>query len=140
MIASLVLLLPLATSRDVADSDAARQTSVPVRFEQGAAVAAPLLAGPLGLVVVIEVPGRRWCSKVRVRLRDRLALRASGVRFCPLVGEAYVVRDTLFLPLVWLTDCVHGVRESVPLGPVAGLLTETGARLRPCGIRRESSA
>jgi N-acetylmuramoyl-L-alanine amidase len=50
-----------------------------------------------------------------------------GSRFCPLVGEAYVVRDTLFLPLVWLTDCVPRVFGSrFHWDPVAGLLTETG--------------
>jgi N-acetylmuramoyl-L-alanine amidase len=104
------------------------ETSVPVRFEQGAAVAAPLLAGPLGLVVVLE--GAR-ATVVLDGVGFVFAIGSPyarvGSRFCQLVDESYMVRDTLFLPLVWLTDCVPRVFGSrFRWDPVAGLLTETG--------------
>src|SRR3989454_11148141 len=34
--------------------------------------------------------------------------RAGGV-ICMLVGDPYIARDTLFLPLPWLSDCVPRV-------------------------------
>jgi N-acetylmuramoyl-L-alanine amidase len=128
MIASLVLLLLATPPGTVRIATPRGETSVPVRFEQGAAVAAPLLAGPLGLVVVIE--GAR-ATVVLEGVGFVFAIGSPyarvGSRFCQLVDESYVARDTLFLPLVWLTDCVPRVFGSrFRWDPVAGLLTETG--------------
>ena len=84
------------------------ETSVPVTSERGsAAVAAPLLGPPLGLTVAIEG------SRVAVALSGTEFVfqlgapfvRAGGVVY-GLVGEPYVARDTVFLPLSWLADCV----------------------------------
>jgi N-acetylmuramoyl-L-alanine amidase len=86
------------------------QASVPVTTERGpAAIAAVLLAPPLGLVASLDG------STVQVTLGDRGGafefdlgapfVRWDGVAY-PLVGAPYVARDTLFLPLQWLTDYV----------------------------------
>jgi N-acetylmuramoyl-L-alanine amidase len=84
------------------------QASVPVTTERGAAaVAAVLLAPPLGLVASIDG------SAVQVTLGGRAFefqlgapfVRLEGVAY-PLVGAPYVARDTLFLPLHWLADRV----------------------------------
>ncbi len=90
------------------------ETSVPVTTERGtAAVAAPLLAGPLGLIVALE--GSRatvglGSASFEFQL-DAPFVRAGGV-VCSLVGAPYVARDTLFLPLHWLADCVPRVLGS----------------------------
>jgi N-acetylmuramoyl-L-alanine amidase len=84
------------------------QASVPVSIERGvAAVAAPRLAQPLGLVASLEG------TLVRVILGGRTFEFDLGAPFVrtgdtayPLVGAPYVARDTLFLPLHWLADYV----------------------------------
>src|SRR5207249_9247864 len=92
--------VPAATGRG--------ETSVPVGTERGsAAVAAPRLGPPLGLTVALDG------SRVTVGLSGVVFVfqlgapfvRAGGVVY-GLVGEPYVARDTLFLPLHWLADCV----------------------------------
>jgi len=84
------------------------ETSVPVTTDRGtAAVAAPRLGPPLGLTLVLDG------SRVTVGLSDVVFVfqlgapfvRAGGVVY-GLVGEPYVARDTVFLPLHWLADCV----------------------------------
>src|SRR2546422_534598 len=84
------------------------ETSVPVTTERGtAAVAAPRLGPPLGLVLALDG------SRVTVGLSGVVFVfqlgapfvRAGGVVY-GLVGEPYVARDTVFLPLHWLADCV----------------------------------
>ena len=84
------------------------ETSVPVTTERGtAAVAAPRLGPPLGLTVALDG------SRVTVSLSGVVFVfqlgapfvRAGGVVY-GLVGEPYVARDTVFLPLHWLADCV----------------------------------
>jgi N-acetylmuramoyl-L-alanine amidase len=84
------------------------ETSVPVTTERGsAAVAALLLERPLGLTVALEG------SRVTVGLSGAVFVfelgapfvRAGGVVY-GLVGEPYVARDTVFLPLAWLADCI----------------------------------
>jgi len=84
------------------------ETSVPVTTERGtAAVAAPRLGPPLGLTVALDG------SRVTVGLSGVVFVfqlgapfvRAGGVVY-GLVGEPYVARDTVFLPLHWLADCV----------------------------------
>ncbi|MGH7537534.1 MAG: hypothetical protein ACREMF_02780, partial [Gemmatimonadales bacterium] len=105
------LLLALTTPPEAVKIATPRGvTSVPVNRERGAAVAAPLLAAPLGFVFVIE--GSR-ATVVLDGVGFVFALEAPfariGSRVCHLVSEAYITRDTLFLPLVWLTDCVPQV-------------------------------
>ena len=84
------------------------ETSVPVTTERGtAAVAAPRVASPLGLTLALDG------SRVTVGLSGVVFVfqlgapfvRAGGVVY-GLVGEPYVARDTVFLPLHWLADCV----------------------------------
>ncbi|HYL55504.1 MAG TPA: N-acetylmuramoyl-L-alanine amidase [Gemmatimonadales bacterium] len=84
------------------------ETTVPVTSERGTpAVAAPLLSAPLGVIVALEG------SRVAVGLSGTVFVfelgapfvRAGGVVY-GLVGEPYVARDTVFLPLNWLADCV----------------------------------
>ena len=84
------------------------ETTVPVRNERGtAAVAAPLLSAPLGVIVALDG------SRVAVGLSGTVFVfelgapfvRAGGVVY-GLVGEPYVARDTVYLPLNWLADCV----------------------------------
>src|SRR4029077_9533700 len=80
------------------------ETTVPVTNERGtAAVAAPLLSAPLGVIVALDG------SRVAVGLSGTVFVfelgapfvRAGGVVY-GLVGEPYVARDTVFLPLNWL--------------------------------------
>jgi N-acetylmuramoyl-L-alanine amidase len=102
-------------------------TSVPVSREYGVAVAAPLIVGPLGLAVVVE--GGR-ATIVLEGAGFVFALNSPFVRIgtqvCLLVDEPYMVRDTLFLPLEWLTDCVPRVFQSrFRWDPATGLLTES---------------
>ncbi len=84
------------------------ETSVPVTTERGsAAVAAPLLVQPLELTVALDG------SRVLVSLGGAAFVfqlgapfvRAGGIVY-GLVGEPYTARDTVFLPLNWLADCV----------------------------------
>ena len=84
------------------------ETTVPVTNERGtAAIAAPLLSAPLGVIVALDG------SRVAVGLSGTVFVfelgapfvRAGGVVY-GLVGEPYVARDTVFLPLNWLADCV----------------------------------
>ncbi len=82
------------------------ETTVPVTIERGSsAVAAPLLAGPLGLSTAVEG------SRVTVELSGAVFVFQLGASFVrvgsivyPLVGEPYLARDTLFLPLQWLAE------------------------------------
>ena len=84
------------------------ETTVPVTNERGsAAVAASLLGPPLGLIVALEG------SRVAVGLSGTVFVFELGAPFVRtggvvygLVGEPYVARDTIFLPLNWLADCV----------------------------------
>lgn len=84
------------------------RASVPVSTERGeAAVAAPLLAQPLGLTVALDGSAVRVAVGGRAFEFDLGApfVRAGGAAY-PLVGAPYVARDTLFLPLHWLADYV----------------------------------
>ena len=108
MIPLACLLLIVAPPQTVVIVTPRGETIVPVSTERGSsAVAAPLLAGPLGLTVAIAG------SRATVGLGGAIFVfqlgapfvRAGGVVY-GLVGEPYVARDTLFLPLHWLADCV----------------------------------
>jgi N-acetylmuramoyl-L-alanine amidase len=102
------LWLPAAPLQAVVIATPRGQTSVPVTMERGsAAVAAPLLARPLGLTVSLEG------SRALVGLGGAAFVFQLGAPFVRtggvvygVVGEPYRARDTLFLPLNWLADCV----------------------------------
>ncbi len=102
------LLLAALVPQQVLIATPRGQASIPVSNETGAAaVAAVLLARPLGLTVSLDG------SAVRVTLDSRVFdfdvgspfFRFDGATY-PLVGAPYVARDTLFLPLHWLTGHV----------------------------------
>jgi len=113
------------------------ETIVPLSTERGSsAVAAPLLAGPLGLTAAIEG------SRATVSLGGAVFVFQLGAPFVRvggvvygLVGEPYVARDTLFLPLHWLADCVpralgaryhwNAVATRLEELPVAGTVVAT---------------
>ncbi|HKW41894.1 MAG TPA: N-acetylmuramoyl-L-alanine amidase [Gemmatimonadales bacterium] len=113
---SAVALLVLATAlhaparpqQGVVIATARGETTVPVTTERGnAAVAVPLLVRPLGLTVALDG------SRLTVGLSGAVFVfelgapfvRAGGAVYV-LVGEPYLTRDTVFLPLGWLADCV----------------------------------
>lgn len=105
------------------------EISVPVSREHGAAVAAPLIANALGLAVVVE--GGR-ATVVLDGAGFVFALNSPfvriGTKLCLLVDEPYQARDTLFLPLVWLTDCVPRVfGDRFRWDPETSLLTESAS-------------
>ncbi len=102
------LLLAVLVPQQVLIATSRGQVNIPVANETGtAAVAAVLLAQPLGLAVSLDG------SAARVTLgHDTFDfdvglpfVRYAGAAY-PLVGAPYVARDTLFLPLHWLVDCV----------------------------------
>jgi N-acetylmuramoyl-L-alanine amidase len=89
------------------------EATIPVTMERGiAALAASRLVDPLRL---------EWSADggdAAVRLagaRFRFTLGSPYARsdnaLCSLLGAPYVLRDTLFLPLEWLTDCVPRVLD-----------------------------
>src|SRR5438093_6680574 len=88
------------------------ETSVPVTTERGtAAVAALRLGPPLGVTAVLDG------SRVTVGLSGAVFVFQLGAAFVRvggvvygLVGEPYVARDSVFLPLQWLADCVPRAR------------------------------
>jgi N-acetylmuramoyl-L-alanine amidase len=103
-----LLLAALLLPQQVLIATPRGQVTIPVSTERGAAaVAAPRLTSALGLAATIEG------STVRVGLGGRafeFDLDAPFVRTgdaaYPLVGAPYMARDTLFLPLHWLTGYV----------------------------------
>src|SRR5207249_493330 len=104
-----LLLVALATPpQAVVIATPRGQTSVPVTAERGqAAVAAARLATPLELTVALDGP------RATVGLGGAVFVFQLGAPFvragavvCALVGEPYMARDSLFLPLSWLADCV----------------------------------
>jgi N-acetylmuramoyl-L-alanine amidase len=104
----LLLLAALLVPRQVLIATPRGQASVPVTTERGAAaVAAVLLASPLGLTASLDG------SAIKVTLGGRAFefdlgapfVRCEGVTY-PLVEGPFTARDTLFLPLQWLTEHV----------------------------------
>lgn len=124
-----IALQALALSDSVRISTPRGDASVPISHERGAAVAAPLVAGPLDLAVVVEG------GRATVVLHGAGFVFAYGspyarigTRMCQLVDESYVAHDTLFLPLAWFTDCVPTVfAGSFRWDPVSGRLSETAS-------------
>ena len=127
MIPLACLLLIVAPPQTVVIVTPRGETIVPVSTERGSsAVAAPLLAGPLGLTVAMA--GSRATvglgGAVFVFQLGAPFVRAGGVVY-GLVGEPYVARDTLFLPLHWLADCVpRALGARYHWNPVATRLEE----------------
>jgi N-acetylmuramoyl-L-alanine amidase len=105
---TMLLLLAALIPQQVLIATPRGQSSIPVSNESGAAaVAAALLAQPLGMSVSLDG------SAARVTLDGRVFEFDVGSPFfrCdstayPLVGAPYVARDTLFLPLHWLAAYV----------------------------------
>jgi N-acetylmuramoyl-L-alanine amidase len=124
-----IALQALALGDSVRITTSRGDASVPISYEHGAAVAAPLVAGPLDLAVVVEG------GRATVVLHGAGFVFAFGspyvrigTRMCQLVDELYVARDTLFLPLAWFTDCVPTVfAGSFRWDPVSGRLSETAS-------------
>jgi N-acetylmuramoyl-L-alanine amidase len=104
----ILLLLTLLVPRQVLITTSRGQVSVPVATDGStAAVAAVLLTQPLGITVSLDG------SAARVTVSGRVFDFDVGSPFfrCdtsayPLVGAPYIARDTLFLPLHWLTEYV----------------------------------
>lgn len=108
------LLLAALVPQQVLIATSRGQVSIPVTTEQGAAaVAAVLLGRPLGLTLSLDG------SAVRVTLSERTFdfdlgspfVRHEGAVY-PLVGAPYVARDTVFLPLQWLTGHIPRLLSS----------------------------
>jgi len=104
----ILLLLTVLVPRQVLITTSRGQVSVPVATDGStAAVAAVLLTQPLGITVSLDG------SAARVTMSGRVYDFDVGSPFfrCdtsayPLVGAPYIARDTLFLPLHWLTEYV----------------------------------
>src|SRR5512145_2744306 len=103
-----LILLAALIPQQVLIATSRGQVSVPVTSERGAAaVAGVLLAQPLG--VSLSLDG----STLRVTLNEQSFefelgspfVRYGGVAY-PLVGAPYVARDTVFVPLEWLSGHV----------------------------------
>ena len=104
----LLFLLAALIPHQVLIATSRGQANIPVTTESGsAAVAAVLLARPLGLTVSLDG------AAARVTLGDGAFdfdvgspfFRYAGAAY-PMVGAPYIARDTLFLPLHWLADYV----------------------------------
>src|SRR3989441_6696334 len=122
-----MLVIPPPQPQSVVIATSRGETSVPVTTERGtAAVAASRIASPLGLTLALDG------SRVTVGLSGVVFIfqlgapfvRAGGVVY-GLVGEPYVARDTVFLPLHWLADCVpRALGARYHWNPVATRLEE----------------
>lgn len=127
MVPALLLLLGAGGGESLRIATPRGEISVPLSREHGVAVAAPLIANALGLAVVVE--GAR-ATVVLDGAGFVFALNSPFVRIgtktCVLVDEPFQARDTLFLPLVWLTDCVPRVfGDRFRWDAAAGILTES---------------
>ena len=139
-----LLIVSLLLPQQVLIATPRGESSVPVSTERGiAAVAAAGLSGPLGLSATVDG------SAVQVTLGGLLFAFELGMPFVraenttyPLVGGPYLVRDSLFLPLQWLTAYVPRVLagryrwdaalarlEEVPPPPILQPNPITGLRL-----------
>jgi N-acetylmuramoyl-L-alanine amidase len=108
------------------------QVEVPISVERGHPALSVLRLGQL-LPVRAKVSGE-WAEVAFANQPFRFLLDASAFvydgRVIPLVGGAYVVRDTLFVPLQWLTDYVTSIfKEGYRYDPYARRFEE--ARLAP---------
>ena len=107
------LLLALGAPQQIVITTPRGESVVPITIERGRRmIAAPRLTGPLRVEWLVSG------SDAEVRFPDgvfRFVVGApyarAGQAICSLVAEPYVARDTLFLPLEWLTDCVPRVLD-----------------------------
>lgn len=105
------------------------EATVPVRFTHGQpAFAARPLAALLPLRLTVDGD---WATVTFGGQPFRFLLGAGvvldGSLVVPLASGAFVERDTLFLPLQWLTDYVpRRFREAYRYDPVAGRFEESG--------------
>ncbi len=84
------------------------ETVIPVSLERGGpVVAAPLLVDPLGLTLSVTgasatvlVAGTTFVFQLGA------PFARAGQVVCALADAPYVARDTLFLPLSWLAECL----------------------------------
>jgi N-acetylmuramoyl-L-alanine amidase len=129
-----LLLLAALVPQQVVIATSRGQVSIPVTYEQGAgAMAGVLLAQPLGLTLSLDG------SAVRVTLSARTFQFDLGSPFVrhegavyPLVGAPYVARDTVFLPLQWLTGHVPRLLASrYRWNPGLARLDEMAVATRP---------
>jgi N-acetylmuramoyl-L-alanine amidase len=112
VIAALALLLAAGVPPGVVVIATPRgETAVPVTTERGsAAVAAALLVAPLGVTIVRAAAGATvGLDGTAFAFELGLPFVRGGDVVCALGAEPYVARDTLFLPLAWLSDCVPRV-------------------------------
>jgi N-acetylmuramoyl-L-alanine amidase len=108
MISLLLVATLLGVPQQVLIATPRGQVTVPVVNDHGmAALAGVLLAQPLGLSLSLDG------TALRVTLNEQtfeFDLGSPFVRYAgsayPLVGAPYVARDTIFLPLQWLTGHV----------------------------------
>ncbi len=124
-----LVLLAALIPQQVLIATSRGQASIPVTNEAGtAAVAAVLLAQPLGLTVSLDGSAARVTLGTRVFDFDVGApfFRCDSAAF-PLVGAPYIARDTLFLPLHWLTDYVPRLARRYRWDPVLARLDERPA-------------
>jgi len=102
------LLLAAQVPQQILIATSRGQANVPVTNETGAAaVAAVLLAQPLGLTISLDGSAARVALGAGTFDFDVGSpfFRYEGAAY-PLIGAPYVARDTLFLPLHWLADYV----------------------------------
>jgi len=103
------------------------ESSVPVTTEHGsAAIAASRLAAPLRLEWSADhAEAQVTLASVIFRFTLGSPYARAGASLCSMLGAPYVVRDTLFLPLEWLTDCVPRVlRERFRWDPAGARFEE----------------
>jgi N-acetylmuramoyl-L-alanine amidase len=105
------------------------QLTIPVNVERGhPALPVPPLVRLLPLSPAVET---EWATldfagqAFRFLLDAPVLVDAAGV--VPLAGGAYLLRDTLFVPLQWLTDYIpRRFREGYRFDPLAGRFEEAG--------------
>lgn len=87
------------------------EVRVPVAADHGIpAVAAPLLAAPLGLTITRDgAQARIDLDGVSFELYLGLPFARAGGAVCALAGGPYAAGDTLYLPLPFVADCVPSV-------------------------------
>jgi N-acetylmuramoyl-L-alanine amidase len=123
-------VVPRATGdRAVTVATSRGEVSLEVRVERGyGAVPIQPLARLLPLSITLD---QDWAAVAFAGQPFRFLLDApvvvDGADAVPLAGGAYVARDTLFVPLQWLTDYVpRRFREGYRYDPVASRFEEAG--------------
>lgn len=104
----LALAAWLAWPQQVVISTPRGESVVPVTTERGMRmIAVPRLAAPLRLEwSTTAADAQVQLASVVYRFTLGAPYARTGREICSLIGAPFVARDTLFLPLEWLTDCV----------------------------------